>query len=397
MTVEEYIQSHRTDNVQELALHLHGRSPEEARHILQQIEGWQRLRLKVPSWAATEGLQYPVRLSLEQCSSEATARYKASLMPDGDLLVDLTGGLGVDFAFMAPRFRRAVYVERNADLCALARHNLPLLGLPHAQVVEGDGVEYLRGMTERATVVFLDPFRRDDNGRKTVLIEDCHPNVVKLAPLLRNRCTRMCVKLSPMLDVTQALTSLKSAVPEQEWEVHIVGTQGEVKEILLLSAEAPCMVCHDDACHVAYTPSEAHAAHAACATPQAGHYLYEPAPVLMKAGPFALIAQRYGVAPLHPNSHLYVADHHVADFPGRRFRILEISGYGKRELRDMLTHARQRQEGKSPLRANLAVRNFPAAVSELRRRLNLAEGGSEYWFATTCEPDNRILLACEKA
>lgn len=442
MTTQEYILSHREDNVQQLALSLHGRPTEEVRHILQQIEGWQRLRTKVPTWAAVEELIYPVRLSLEQCSSEATACYKAEVAGQGCLLVDLTGGLGVDFSFMARGYERAVYVERNADLCQLARHNLPLLSLPEAEVVEGDGVEYLQHMTERASLIFLDPFRRDDAGRKTVRIEDCTPNVLELLPLLLQRSERILVKLSPMLDITQALRSLRAEadrsrcaeVVELSITVHIVGAKGEVKEILLDITPSPAsastissptsssgpttIICHDEDTHIVFSPSDTHPAEVSFPAdsqpaevflslrrgelPPLGAegglclFLYEPSPVLMKAGCFRLLAQRYGVRPLHANSHLYVSEELRQDFPGRRFRVLAISGLGKREQRDFLAAAALRQ-GSKRVRANLAVRNFPLSVDELRRRLKLAEGGSEYWFATTTEGEKHILLACEKA
>lgn len=429
MTTQEYILNHREDNVQQLALMLHGRPTEEARHILQQIEGWQRLRTKVPTWAAVDDLLYPVRLSLEQCSSETTARYKAEVAGRGHLLVDLTGGLGVDFSFMARGFDRAVYVERNADLCQLARHNLPLLSLPQAEIVEGDGVAYLQQMQERASVIFLDPYRRDDVGRKTVRIEDCTPNVLDLLPLLLQRSERIILKLSPMLDITQALRSLRAEAAggrceeggELSISVHIVGAKGEVKEVLLDITPSPTVpsptapspsaattiICHDEDTHIVFSPNDTYPAEVFLPlkrgeVPPLGAegglslFLYEPSPVLMKAGCFQLLAERYGVQPLHANSHLYVSEELRMDFPGRRFRVLSVSGLGKREQRDFLSAAQARQGGKR-VQANLAVRNFPLSVQELRKRLKLAEGGHEYWFATTTEGEKHILLACEKA
>lgn len=403
MNTEEYIRAHRTENIQQLALRLHSQYPEEARHILQQIEGWQRLRTKVPTWADTEGIQYPVRLSLEQCSSETTARYKASVVRPKGLFIDLTGGLGVDFAFIATSAARAIYVEQNADLCTLARHNLPLLGLPHAQVVEGDGVAFLQDLTERAEVIYLDPFRRDDNGHKTVRIEDCRPNVLELLPLLRQKAERIAVKLSPMLDLTQALRALRQQWGDALLTAHIVGTQGEVKEILILmenNGSGVRIVCHDDVAHLEYSPEQTEGA--ACAilpegTDLTDYYLYEPSPVLMKAGCYALLSQRYGVQSLHPNSHLFVSPEHVADFPGRHFRILGTTGFGKRELRDFLATAASRQGQGKKIQANLAVRNFPMSVAELAKRLHTADGGNEYWFATTLQGEIHILLACTKA
>lgn len=381
-----FIQAHRTDDVRTLALQLHGRKDLDAAFVLKQIEGWQRLRSKVPSWAATEELHYPSRLALEQCSSEATALYKQQILGEGRLLVDLTGGLGVDFSFCARGYERAVYVERNPELCALARHNMPLLGLPEAEIVEGDGVEYLRRMplltdSKQQVTVVLDPYRRDEAGRKTVRIEDCTPNVLELLPLLQQRASRILIKLSPMLDITTALRSL--AVPT---EVHIVGTRGEVKEILLLLGTGiePRMVCHEDGVH----EEVASEGFGPCATGPVGSFLYEPAPTLMKAGCYAHVARRYGLHQLHHDSHLYSGEW-TQGFPGRSFRVERISGFGKRELREFVQSAPERK-------ANITVRNFPMSVAELRKRLKVAEGGSEYWFATTLADGSHALIACSR-
>lgn len=415
--IDRIILQHREDDVERLALQLQNFSTEEKRYILQQIEGWQRLRYKVPSWAATEGLHYPVRLSLEQCSSQTTAQYKADILnpksktphPESrpSLLVDLTGGLGVDFSFMARGYRRAVYVEQNPDLCALARHNFPLLGLSGAEVVEGDGVAFLEQMQERADVIFLDPFRRDDQGHKTVRIEDCTPNILPLLPLLAEKADRVLVKLSPMLDITQALRSLAATPQGCRPEVHIVGTQGEVKEVLLevnvrqqtTDHRQPKVHCHDDQHHFSFHLQDEAAAVASppChRTMLEGAYLYEPAPVVMKAGCFRLLAERYGLVALHPNSHLYVGSTLISDFPGRRFQILRLTGFGKKELRDFLRAAPTQKNGRGPC-ANLAVRNFPMTVAQLRQRLGLHDGGSEYWFATTLADNDKILIATIKA
>ena len=195
MKEERYIREHRTDDVTRLALQLSGRNDLDTAYILQQIEGWQRLRTKVPSWAAVDGLRYPPRLALEQCSGEKAARYKADvverLLPEGATMVDLTGGLGVDFSFMAKLFREATYIERNAMLAEIAAHNFPLLGLEHAHCVAGDGTELLRTMST-VDLLFLDPARRDAAGHKTVLLKDCEPNVIELLPLFREKARYVC-------------------------------------------------------------------------------------------------------------------------------------------------------------------------------------------------------------
>ena len=389
--VKDFILSHRTADVRSLALSLKGFSSDEARFILCQIEGWQRLRAKVPEWVSLPDLRYPERLPLEQCSSQAAAEYKAGLVEGGELFIDLTGGLGVDFSFMARQFRKAVYVERNADLCRLARHNFPLLGLSHAEIIEGDGVEHLQNMTTMADVVFLDPFRRDEAGRKTVLIEDCTPNVLQLLPVLQQKTRRLLVKLSPMLDISSALRAL--SVCGVSADAHIVGVGGEVKEVLIdidFSQKHPDssqILCREDDFSFSFTLSEEQQAVANPHTPTEteGMWLFEPCATVMKAGPFRLLAQRYGLVPLHPNSHLYFGNADVPDFPGRRFRVLRISSMGKQDQRLLRGQ-----------RANLAVRNFPLSVAQIRAKLHLLDGGQQYWFATTLADNSHALIICEK-
>lgn len=392
MLEEDFIREHRTRRVEDVALLLAGRKELDAGRVLRRIEGWQRLRQKVPSWAACEDLDYPRRLALEQCSGEAAARYKAAvagrLLPAGGTMADLTGGLGVDFSFVARRFGRAVYVERQPELCAAARHNFPLLGLPEAVVTEADGTDFLRRM-EPVDLLFMDPARRDGAGRKTVRIGDCDPDVAELLPLLLEKGRYVMLKLSPMLDLHEALTQLGCVE-----EAHVTGAAGECKELLLVlrrGAEGPVLCCADcdaekDGTVFRFRPEEEEQAQPVWAE-KVREFLYEPSPVLMKAGAFKLAAIRFGLEKLHPNSHLYTSDREVRDFPGRCFRVERTAGFGKRELRDFMT---------GTTRANLTVRNFPASVADLRKRLRLKEGGDEYWFATTLRDGSRRLIACRR-
>lgn len=347
---------------------------------------------RLPSWAAIDGLQCPSHLALQQCSSEATATYKADIVRrlfpmGGATMTDLTGGLGVDFSTIAPLFDNATYVERRSELCAAMRHNAPLLGLldhdKQVNIIEGDGVDHLKQMVA-TDLIFIDPARRDATGRKTVYVEDCEPNVAELLPLFLEKSRYTMVKLSPMLDVHRALQTLSHVA-----EVHIVGAQGECKELLLLidkESTQTRFVCSDGTHRFDYHPDEEATAVAPLTnTPLA--YLYEPCAALMKAGAFKLIAQRYGLQKFHANTHLYTSPELVDDFPGRTFRVLRFGGFGKRALRDFKGDLTQ---------ANLTVRNFPGTVAELRRRLKLKEGGNEYWFATTMADESHLLIACEK-
>jgi len=387
-STDSFILAHRLDRVEAVALALSKRTDVDAAFALRQIDGWQRLRTKVPAWAAVPDLHYPSRLALEQCSGEAAADYKfrvvRRLLPPGGTLVDLTGGLGVDFSFLARHFGKAVYVERQAELCRLARHNFPLLGLENAVVAEADGAGFLEGMPE-ADLVFLDPARRDGAGRKTVLIEDCEPDVLKLKPLLMEKAALVMLKLSPMLDLHSAVKALGCVA-----EAHVFATHGECKDLLLVlrrGASAPVVHCADDGAEFAFTAAEESEACPAYAS-SVKQYLYEPGAALLKAGAFKTVAVRFGLEKLHPHTHLYTSDSLVPDFPGRSFRVERTGGFGKRGLRMFCNGVE---------RANLTVRNFPATVAELRRRLRVKEGGGEYWFAATLADGRHALIACRKA
>lgn len=382
----------RNTPVDQLALQLSARGEPNAAYILRQVEGWQKIRHKVPSWAEKDGLVYPHRLALEQCSGETAARYKAAVVERllggrARRMVDLTGGMGVDFTFVAPLFDEAVYVERQEELCEAARNNFPLLGLPQAQVVCGDGVEYLRKMPA-ADLVFIDPARRDSAGRKTVRIEDCEPNLQELLPLLLAKSRFVVAKLSPMLDLTGAVRSLGCVS-----EAHVVAAGGECKELLLVISSAAqgsgvplqIYVC-DESATLCFSPDEEVAAAPSYAE-MPDEWLYEPSAALLKAGAFKLAAVRYGLQKLHPNSHLYTADHEVVDFPGRAFRVVRTLGFGKQDIKALraLTD-----------RANLAVRNFPSTVADLRKKLHLRDGGDFYLFATTAADGKHLLVVCKK-
>ena len=388
-----FIREHRRDDIHALALQAARHPGIDMPAALTQIAGWQTLRHKVPSWAATDGVLYPAHLPLEQCSSEQTARYKASLLPSGNTLADLTGGFGIDCAFLAPHFRHVTYVERQEALCDLARHNFPLLGLAHITVCHADSTDYLRQMTP-VDCIYLDPARRDHHGGKTVAIADCEPDVSALEPLLLTKACRVLVKLSPMLDIALALRDL-----HRVRSVHIVSVASECKELLLLLERAAedtpaddvplhCVNLLPDGTTQALTITrrqEQEADSPFAATPEA--WLYEPNASLLKAGVFRSIASIYKVKKLHPNSHLYTSTERVPDFPGRTFRIDGWCNFGKRETKILLDNEQK---------ANLTVRNFPATVAELRRRLKLSEGGDTYLFATTMSDGKKVLIRCER-
>ena len=390
--VQIFAREHRQDDVRRLALQAAKYPDMDFSFALHQIKGWQVACKKLPSWAAHEHLLYPQQLSMEQCSSEQTARYKQQLVQrlcgqtqNEGTLVDLTGGLGVDFSFMAQGFQQAYYVEQQAELCALAKYNFPLLGLSSAQVICGDGTTFLQRMADQAMVIFLDPARRDATGSKTYAIEDCTPDVALLSDELVNKARWVVVKLSPMLDWHAAVAQLKHVC-----EVHIVSLGGECKELLLVMQQhrdgqpLQLYAVNDDK---VFTCS---AEEAQQRTPllqtSTFDYLFEPHASLMKAGCFAALSARYGVKGLATNTHLFAAMMPVNDFPGRQFRVLAVTPFSKKSLRSAL-HGIEK--------ANLAVRNFPLSVVELRKRLKLKEGGEHYLFATTIGTMHALII-CKK-
>lgn len=460
MTTAEFIQEYREKDTRQLALQS-ARFPDvDMPYALDQIKGWQTARRKLPTWAACDGIVYPPHLSMEQCSSEPTAQYKLNLAMEwarrvesselrvesleegvdnsseqpatlnsqlstlnchASSMTDLTGGFGVDFSFTSCAFTSATYVERNAQLCHMVEHNLPLLGIDNAKVVCADAVDYLSTL-DMQTMIFLDPARRDQHGAKTVMLADCTPDVVQLLPQLLKKSRFTMLKLSPMLDWHKAVEDLHGTVRE----VHIVSVGGECKELLLVLSEeieselkvfcadieagggssssslssepsfprtpsSPSAPSHPStpshASLFVYTPSASRPAPNSKLTTQNSKFLHEPNASIMKAGCFDELAAAYGVSPVSRNSHLFLSAEPVDGFPGRSFSIERVTTLNKRELRQALAGIEK---------ANIATRNFPLSVAELRKRLKLKDGGDVYIFATTTAEDEHLLLISHK-
>lgn len=427
----EFVAMHRNENVRELALKAKRVEGLDLPLALDQIAGWQIARKKLPQWASCEGIVYPPHISMEQCSSQFTAQYKSEIAqtllapaatvrarvsdsaesvmqtaksafqlsdsPESDTLVakramvDLTGGFGVDFSYLARGFSQATYVERQRHLCDLAEHNMAALGLDQARIVCGDGVEYLRQMGP-VDFIYLDPARRDEHGSRTYAIEDCTPNVFELRDLLLAKSQYTLVKLSPMLDWRKAVADFDGTVRE----VHIVATGNECKELLLVLGQqvheepsAPRVFCVNDNQRIDYD-SAAYTQGLRIGgkpLPEAKNYLYEPNASIMKAGCFDLVEERFGVTQVGPSSHLFVSATPVADFPGRGFAIEAIGGMNKKDIKRLLNGTKQ---------ANIAVRNFPLTAPQLRKKLKLADGGPVYLFGTTMQGCDHVLLRTSK-
>lgn len=488
----DFIRQHQDDDVRQLAF-LGSKYPEvDMPFALDQIRGRKMARVKLPRWASIDGIIYPPHISMEQCSSEQTALYKAELAArllglspsssengeekekesenasnlhlseicefagkgavdsefakneatckkqqiltepeenvnetkeephEGDFseetgFVDLTGGFGVDFSYIASRLgMKSMYVERQAHLCEAAKENFGRLGLKNAIVKNGDGIEVLHsfaskkddaasdslGITEEQSrsllktnlglkLIFIDPARRDDAGNKVVSLKDCTPDVTLLQEEMLSKADYVIIKLSPMLDWHRAVSELNCVK-----EVHIISVNNECKELLLvLSArnmgnlriycvnDAQSFVCDE-------LDMESSSVKIALSTLEEMQYLYEPNASLMKAGCFSVLSERYGARMLSKNSHLFVSMEPIEDFPGRSFRIIVISSFNKKELKRHLS---------SITKANIATRNFPLSVAELRKRLKLKDGGETYIFATTLSDESHVLVITEKA
>lgn len=435
MTTSEFILQHRLSNPRDLALQARRYPDVDMPYALNQIQGWQTARQKLPSWAACDGVVYPPHLNMEQCSSEPTARYKQQVVRRwlarlgagqggaATSMADLTGGFGVDFSFTSRCFASATYVERNAALCDVVRGNLPCLGIANAQVMCAEAEDCLATMPQQ-TMLFLDPARRDEHGAKTVLIADCTPDVCHLLPLLMSKARFVMLKLSPMLDWHKAIVDLQGTVRE----VHIVSVGGECKELLLVlaaldgaasSADMPCngveagvrVCCVDimakadaegeykrsefcytigDASENTPTPSTLNS-QLPTLNPQLStlnsQFLLEPNASIMKAGCFAELSKAYGIRAISSNSHLFLSADRVEGFPGREFVVEAVTTLNKRQLKETLGSLQQ---------ANISVRNFPMSVAELRKRLKLRDGGDTYIFATTTREGERVLIVGHK-
>lgn len=465
----DFIRQHQDEDVRQLAFLGSKNSDVDMSFALDQIRGRQMARTKLPRWAGLDGIIYPPHISMEQCSSEVTAMYKAELAArllnseicefatkgtvvpkftkNDDTLgkqenvsfLDMTGGFGVDFSYIAAQLGvNSMYVERQAHLCEAAKENFERLGLKNAIVKNGDGVEVLHGFSTcdadsqiskemPLRLIFIDPARRDDAGNKVVSLQDCTPDVTLLQDEMLEKSDFVIIKLSPMLDWHRAVSELKCVR-----EVHIVSTGNECKELLLVLSsslvEKAKSSTEVDEAHVSETDDETSHLKIYCINdnqvmsydetdksvvniasgkecgivrlekcsseendlPQDGSkslYLYEPNASLMKAGCFGVISSRYGVKMLAKNSHLFVSEDPVADFPGRSFRIKAVSSFNKKDLKRQLSGI---------TKANIATRNFPLSVTELRKRLKLKDGGDTYIFATTLSDESHVLFICEK-
>lgn len=383
----KFIAEHLNSDTRTLALQASRYPAVDMRRAITQIEGWQLAQDKLPQWATTEGIIYPPRISMEQCSSQATALYKASLA-SGSTLADLTGGFGIDCSYMARQFEKATYIERNPLLCDIAQKNFKLMGLHHIDIINGNSEDTLATLPPQDWI-FADPARRDGAGQKVVALTDCEPDITAIEETLTSKSKKVMIKCSPMLDITAASRLLKNIA-----EIHLVAVNNECKELLFILQAGGAAEITTHCVNItssgnelfSFTAHKEQNSSASYAT-QVGKYLYEPNAAIQKAGCHRTLAAATATCKLHPNSHLFTADTLIEHFPGRRFEIAEVLSFTKSDIK------RVSQMGK----ANITVRNFPDSVQQLRKRLKLADGGSEYIFATTLADERKVLIICHKA
>lgn len=385
-----FIGEHLHDDVQQLALQ-RNRFPQlsdtDFRFLLQQIEGRQRTKEKLPSFAQNPDWWYPVRLSCEQCSSEATARYKSEIIKPflgqaDATLIDLTAGYGVDTFFMSEHTQRAHYVERNAELCAIAQHNFAL-SRPHIQVHNTTAEEFLSSLPISNspypisnTLIYLDPARRSQSGGKVFRIEDCEPNVIKILPILHKCASTILIKFSPMLDISAAMQSLGS-----EWDIHVVALHNEVKEVLFITGNSTIHavnISHDQTTRFTLTQAEEKATQNHIEN-TIGKYLYEPNAAIIKAGAFRLVGERYGIAKLDTNTHLYTSDTLLPDFQGRVWKVID-------------THLAKPSTLDPKLKYSIISRNYPLSPEQMRKKYKLQDGNDYYLIGARHQGKPTLML-----
>ena len=383
----QYIESHANDDVARLALHPSKNPEVDMPMALQQIAGRQKAKEKLPDWYATDGILYPKKVSMEQCSSSQTAEYKASLV-SGKSFADLSGGFGVDTIALARKFEKGYYVEPQKELCELFQHNSKTLGINNITIVQNTMENFIDEM-ETVDVIYLDPSRRDVHGRRMVSLEDCTPNLLEWKSVLLNKCNTLMVKLSPMIDLHQTLRAL----PET-FAVHVIAVNGECKEVVCLLNEKTVTDVHIVAIDLRNNDKTLFktTSQAECTTPpsiamELGTYLYEPNAAVMKAGIFNSLSQQFQVQKLEKNTNLFTSNELHEDFPGRIFRIEAVHEFHSRKTAKELSKLAS---------ASIAVRNFPLSAEELRKVLKIKDGNAGYLFGCTLSGGGKCVVECSK-
>ena len=380
-SAQRFIQDFQNDDPADLMLSQPGVPGVSLRELVQQIKARKIIKNKIPAWYNSSGMIYGESKSLEQCSSEQTAFYKSQLI-SGKQLVDLTGGLGVDSYFLGKNFSKVIYVEKDTMLCRLAEHNFSALGADHIAVIQGDAQQVIQQLTGSYDFIYLDPDRRPGKQRRFKL-EECQPALPTILPQLWTNTERIMLKLSPMLDVNEAINTLGNVQ-----QVHVISVKNDCKELVFILENGFKELIQFTAANFtsggvlqsfSYKQEEETTSQPQYSEPL--EYLYEPNSSIMKLGAFKLLCNRFELNKLHPNSHLYTSNKVMEDFPGRSFKVQWTTNYKPNQLRRMLPNAK----------ANITVRNFIKNVKAIRKDTGLKEGGDDYLFATT-GPEDRLIV-----
>ena len=378
--IQKFIDDHLNDDPATLMLRASKYPAWPMKAIVEQIQSKSKAKRKLPTWFRTPGIIYPPLLSMEQCSSEQTAKYKANLATGHKKMADLTGGFGVDFSAFAKFFQECHYVERNEELGTIVLHNFACLGFKNTHVHTDDSTNFLTE-NENFDLIYLDPARRGDRDQKVVRLEDCEPNVIDLLPTLLTKSKQVILKTSPLLDIKGAIKALKHVS-----EVHVLAVNNEVKELLFIleesSTQEPNVRCtnlvRDGVEEFDFVFSEEE--QLVYSFGEMNEYLYEPNASILKAGAFKAIADKFSLKKLHPNSHLYTADVLVCDFPGRSFEVLDEISLNKKYLKKLIPS----------MKANITVRNYPMSVAQIRKKTGLKDGDEDYLFATSDRAGSKV-------
>ncbi len=354
--------------------------------ITYQLIGKKKAEYKLPLWFATENILYPKKVSIEQSSSEITAKYKANLV-SGNSLIDLTGGFGVDDYYFSKKFNSVYHCEINTELSDIAKHNFNLLGVTNIECINQDSVEFLQSNTTQWDWIYVDPSRRDAIKRKVFLLEECIPNVVDELDMYFSKSQNVLLKTSPFLDLKSGIERLKHIK-----KIHIVAVQNEVKELLWELDQnytgaieiKSVNICSEKSLSFSYIWDEKIETPITYSHPQV--YLYEPNAAIMKSGGFAALHEKYKTPKLNPNSHLFTSDE-LIEFPGRKFEIISTLPYKKKDIKG---HIFQKK-------LNISTRNFPESTSFLKTKWGIKDGGDLYCFFTTNMDDEKIIVIGKKA
>ncbi len=356
----------------------------DSKDIIEQIEAKKRCKTKLSTWYSTENIYYPNKLNIEQTSSEATAEYKANLV-HGNSIVDLTGGFGVDCFYFSKQFNKVTHCEINADLSQIVTHNYKQLKVSNIKTIAIDGIDYLKNSEEIYDWIYIDPSRRNDSKGKVFFLNDCLPNVPEHLDILFKKSNNILIKTSPLLDISVGLNELKNVK-----NIHILAVNNEVKELLWILEKdynspikiETCNLKKDTKEVFSFYLNEETSAEASYNLPLT--YLYEPNAAIMKSGAFSSISDKLKVEKLHKHSHLYTSEELLA-FPGRVFKIEKVIAYNKKLIKKEAIN-----------KANIATRNFPESVDQIRKKLKIKEGGDVYLFFTTDLENNKIILKTKK-